>query len=372
MLTSGEELSPLAQALLIDVLIHGPQSRLRLADRHEISAATVTRLVRPLLEQGRLVETELISTGGRGRAAFALDVPQGEHRFIGIKLTSNAAYAVLTDLRANVVVRVSRTLESHDTAHVMARIVELVHLLRSESIMDVGAVGLTVGGVVQGRKVVDSPFMDWRDLDVCEMVEEAIGLPTSLDNDVAALTKVVHWFGEGKDYADFALLTIGAGLGYGLVLGHRHIPTRIPIRHLPVNHTGPLCYRGHRGCASSYLTADSVAANASAVLRRPTTFEQALKLAEGGDPAAVTVVREAAYALGQTASVVSVLTGVSRIILSGEGVHMAEIAPEALHEGLTAYDPYWVEGRDVIVRTMGFDEWARGAATVAIAAFLRL
>jgi predicted NBD/HSP70 family sugar kinase len=78
------------------------------------------------------------------------------------------------------------------------------------------------------------------------------------------------------------------------------------------------------------------------------------------------VVDEAARALGQAAAGVSALTGVRRIILSGEGVHLAEVARAALDEGLNRYAGVRGASTEVVIRSMGFLEWARGAATIAI------
>lgn len=358
----------LSRTVAVDILVHGAQSRASLAQRMGISAATVTRLVKPLLAADVLVESEVLRTPGRGRSALALDVVPERYRFIGIKLTGDAMYAVATDLRARVLDQEVVPIPSLDVADVVGAVRQVVQRIRSRSDVPVSAVGVTVGGEVLGREVVaDSPFLHWHDVPFRSLLGEGLGSPVHLDNDVVGLTKVQHWFGHGRGCDSFALLTVGAGIGYGLVLNNALVPTSVsPISHYPVDPSGPLCTRGHRGCTTAYLASDSIAGAVTAGRGRPVTFEAALELAEGGDPVAGRVVREAAHAMGRVASAISSMTGVDRIILSGEGVHLVDIARGAFDDGFTEYDPHPSAHSEVVVRPMDFLEWARGAAALAI------
>ncbi len=362
--------SHLSRAVAIDILVRGAQSRASLGQRLGVSTATVTRLVQPLLAAAVLVETEVLRTPGRGRSALALDVVQENYRFIGVKLTTDSVYAVITDLRATVLDSVSARLPSLAVPDVVQTVCTLVRRLQANDTVPVVAVGVTVGGLVtDGEVVADSPFLHWHDVPFRPLLSKELGLAVYLENDVVGLTEVQHWFGEGKGCASFALLTIGAGIGYGLVVNHERVTTGItPISHYPVDPAGPPCPAGHRGCMTALLASESIARAVGAGHGRPIAFQQALELAENADVVASRVVRDAARALGRAASAIGTMTGVSRIILSGEGVHLADIAPKALQSGLTEYDPRPMRHGDVIVRPMAFSEWARGAAVVAIQA----
>jgi hypothetical protein len=80
------------------------------------------------------------------------------------------------------------------------------------------------------------------------------------------------------------------------------------------------------------------------------------------------VVHEAALALGRAAAAITSLTGVERIILSGEGVRVAEVDQDALRTGRLQYAAPYGSSLEPIIRPMDFLEWARGAAVVAIRA----
>jgi predicted NBD/HSP70 family sugar kinase len=81
--------------------------------------------------------------------------------------------------------------------------------------------------VEAGEIVVDSPFLHWHDVPLRSLLSQQLDAPVHLDNDVVGLTKAQHWFGHGKGYASFALLTVGAGIGFGLVVNNDMVPTRV-------------------------------------------------------------------------------------------------------------------------------------------------
>lgn len=365
---AGTALAGLSRDVAVDILVHGAQTRSSLGQRMGISAATVTRLVRPLLEAEVLVEAEALRTADRGRTAFALDVVPSRYRFIGVKLTANTAYAVVTDLRAAVLDEASLPLHSLEVVDVVATVGRIVAELTTRDAHAVSAVGVTVGGLVTaGEVVADSPFMHWRNVPLRSMLAAELALPVYLENDVVGLTKVQHWFGEGTGHDSFALITVGAGIGYGLVINHQEIPTGIaPISHYPVDPKGRTCPHGHRGCMTAMLSSESIASAVSELTGRNVDFDTVLAFAGRGDADAVAVVDSAAYALGRAAAAVSTMTGVRRIILSGEGVEVAHIGSESLRAGVTEFDIREIDYHDLVVRPMTFHEWARGAAVVAI------
>lgn len=359
-----------AEAVAIEILVHGARSRAQLAKKMGLSPATLTRLAKPLVESGVLVESHAMRTPGRGRSSLPLDVVADAHRFIGVKLTTESIYAVVTDLRAEVLDSETLAEPSLDVPDVVSAVVGVVARLESRAGQAVRAVGVTVGGQVdKGETVADSPFLQWHEVPFRTLLAREVSAPLFLANDVVGLSKAQQWFGEGRMHADFALLTVGAGVGYGLVIDHQVVPTFVgPISHLPIDPHGPLCPWGHRGCMTAYVTSGAMTAAVAQGRAQPVSYEQVLELADDGDPLATRVVREAAYALGRAAAAITSLTGVERIILSGEGIQLAEIGREALHSARVEYAAGHFGVLEPVVQPMDFTEWARGAAVVAIQA----
>lgn len=363
-------LPPMAKAVAVEVLVHGAQSRTRLAKKLGLSPATLTRLVKPLIEAGVLAESDAVRTPGRGRSSLPLDVVADARRFVGVKLTTESIYAVLTDLRAQVLDSETLAEPSLDVPEVVEAVAEVVARLQARAACSVDAVGVTVGGKVdKGETVADSPFLHWHDVPFRTLLAREVKPPLYLANDVVGLTMAQQWFGYGRTYADFALLTVGAGVGYGLVVNHAVVPTFVsPISHLPIDPHGPLCRWGHRGCMSSYVTTGAMTAAVAQGVGRRVSYDEVLQLAEDGDPVAVRVVGEAAHALGRAVGAITSLTGVERIILSGEGVGLAAVGREALHSGRFEYTAWTSTAPEPVIHPMDFLEWARGAAVVAIQA----
>src|ERR1700742_949669 len=109
-----------SRSVALQVLINGPISRSDIARKLDLSAGSLTRLSTPLIESGLLVEVEEKTDGRAGRPSKPLDiVPESQH-FIGIKLTGTDVVAVLTDLRANVIIEHSATLLSRKPEDVIA------------------------------------------------------------------------------------------------------------------------------------------------------------------------------------------------------------------------------------------------------------
>lgn len=366
----GPGLPDTSKALAVDILVNGAQSRAQLAKKTGLSAPTLTRLVRPLLEAGVLVESDSVRTSGRGRSSVLLDVVAEDYRYVGVKLTSESIYAVLTNLRAEVLASQTLTTPSLNVPDVVSSVADVVTRLQEAAGRPVQGVGVTVGGRVDaGETVADSPFLDWHEVPFRTLLAEQVDAPLFLANDVVGLTMAQQWFGYGRTYPDFALLTVGAGVGYGLVINHEIVPTSVsPVSHLSIDPHGPLCFTGHRGCMTAFVTSGAMANAVSLARGRRTAYDEVLELAEAGDPAATRVVAEAAYAVGRVAAAITSLTGVERIILSGEGVRLVEIAPDSLHAGRVEYAGGQASALDPVILSMDFLEWARGAAVVAIQA----
>ncbi|UJP09588.1 ROK family protein [Microbacterium sp. KUDC0406] len=123
---------------------------------------------------------------------------------------------------------------------------------------------------------------------------------------------------------------------------------------------------GHRGCLTSYVAPSLIVAAASVGRSRPLTIDDVLELARRGDPLALKVVQEAAYAIGHAAAEIASTTFVDAVILSGEGIHLCDLAEEALIRGFQQYASAGTAQQRPLVRPMDFFEWARGAAVTAI------
>ncbi|MEV5438319.1 ROK family transcriptional regulator [Streptomyces sp. NPDC052682] len=366
-------LSPGERAVAIEVLVHGPLSRAELARRLDLSAGSLTRLTKPLLESGLLVEVpDNGATGGarQGRPSQPLDVVADSLSFLGFKITEDMVYGVVTTLRSEIVARHDRPLTTHEPA----RVADLLAEMTGELVRDhprLAGVGIGVGGLVEDRAVVaESPFLRWKDVPLARLVEERTALPVVVENDVAALVEAETWFGAGRGLERFVVLTIGAGIGYGLVLGGKRVPSaeedRGFGRHWILDPNGPLTPDGQRGSAVSLLTIPNIRYQIHAATGRDLPYEEILARAAAGDPMPARVIDEAARALGTLVAQIANFAMPQKILLAGEGVGLMDVAGKTVEETIRVNRHPLAAPVGLETKVSDFHDWARGAAVLAI------
>lgn len=354
-------------ALARAVLIYGPTSRSALTKRMGLSPASLTRLAKPLIQGGLLIELEEQPDGSVGRPSRPLDISPSLGSFVGIKLTGSHLYAVLTDARATQVASLDRPLRATDPEVVIEEVVSAVGALAPTNL---AAVGISIGGVARSGIVVSARFLGWNDVPLAAPVSARLGVPVTVENDLVALAEAETWFGLGRGIAGFALLTIGAGIGFALVVDGRTVQTRDSgvgtAGHIPLDPFGPPCLLGHRGCSQAMLTSGSIAAQVSAALQRSVGYDEALALAEQEVPAARAVIDAAGDSLGRLIALTANLTLQSTVVLAGEGIPLYDLVRGRVATAIEQLRDPNADPVAIHVDASGFRAWARGAAAIAI------
>lgn len=363
-----------SRSVALEVLLNGPLSRSEIARRLDLSPGSLTRLSAPLIETGLLVETGELAEGRTGRPSRPLDVVPSFRHFIGMKLMADRVQGVATDLRANVIATDLVEFASRDPETVADAIAELARRL-SREVPPVTAIGIGLGGrIADNSRVASAAFLEWEDVPLVDMIEQRVGISTVIENDVVAFTEAEHWFGYGRGLDRFAVITLGAGIGYGLVIHDGIVAdddTGIGlIGHWPLDPFGPLCPAGHRGCARSVLTQAAIVHEVGTALGREVSYDEALTLAAAGEPAARRVVDDAGRGLGRLLAAVANLTMPERIVLGGEGVRLVDVAREAIDQGIAADRDPRAAQLDLITTSGDNLEWCRGAAVIAIQTYV--
>ncbi|MEU0289240.1 ROK family transcriptional regulator [Streptomyces sp. NPDC006147] len=373
--------TPAASQVFTTVLAHGPLTRLDVARRAGLSPAAVTKAVRPLIEAGYLVEdADAEARPAPGRPANRVRVDGGRALFTGLKVTGDEIIGVLTDLCCRILVARRVPLTGRAPRDVLAVAVDLVNELRTEADgfgVPVLGLGIALAGDVDRAEgtVRYSPFLDWHGVPLAGPAGAASGLPVTVDNDVRALTVAEQWFGDGVGLSDFAVVTVGAGIGCGLVVHGRVVSgahgVAGEIGHVPVDPDGPPCHCGNRGCL------EAVAADAAILARvREVTGSdvagtaEAVALAHRGDEGARAVYARAGEAIGRGIATVANLLGPQRVIISGEGLAAYDLYARQIRDGFAAAAFGSAARCEVRTRPLPFEEWARGAAATAIQSFV--
>lgn len=373
--------TPAASLVFTTTLSHGPLTRAEIGRRTDLSPAAVTKAVRPLMAAGYLVEgVDEEARPSLGRPANLVRVDAGRALFIGVKVTGDEIIAVLTDLCCRIRVARHVRITARDPGAVLASTAALVQELLTEADgfgVRVSGMGVAVSGDVDRTAGVVrySPFLDWRDVPLAELTQAVTGLPVTVDNDVRALTVAEQWFGAGVGVPDFALVTVGAGIGCGLVVHGKVVSgahgVAGEIGHLSIDPQGPPCHCGNTGCVEAIAGDAAIIRQVGEVTGLPVTDSaQALELAHRGDPGAREVYARAGEAIGRAIGAVVNVLGPQRVIISGEGLAAYDLFAEQIRDTFAAAAFGTAAQCDVMTRPLPFEEWARGAAATAIQSFI--
>ncbi|RPI32900.1 MAG: ROK family transcriptional regulator [Chloroflexota bacterium] len=353
----------------------GPIARAEIARRSGLSPATVTGITAELIEQKLVFEkTSGDSSGGRPPILLAIN-PTGAY-VIGIKLTETEAIAALTDLEANVLNKYNASLTGQ-TPEIVANDLSLVvdNLLHQSGIQkkQLFGVGIGLAGIVDGVQGVlrHSPIFHWRDVPLKSILENHLHVPVYIENDVNTLTLAEKWFGAGQNTDHFLTVTVGRGVGLGIVLNGQFYRGAGggagEFGHTVINPEGPACECGKRGCLEAYVSDPALLNAAAAAGAQVGTIEALVDLAKSGDPEAKKIFCRAGEILGLGIANLVNLLNPRKIIISGEGTRagnllfgpMAESVQRNVMPGLS-YDT------SIQVDPWGDDVWARGAATLVL------
>lgn len=124
----------------------------------------------------------------------------------------------------------------------------------------VTAVGVGAAGFVDASRsvVLFAPNLAWRDEPLREELQNRIGLPVAVENDANAMAWAEYRFGAGRGHHDVVCVTVGTGIGGGLVIGDRLHRGRFGIGgevgHMRVVPGGYRCGCGNRGCWEQYAS----------------------------------------------------------------------------------------------------------------------
>jgi predicted NBD/HSP70 family sugar kinase len=371
--SSGQQggLADSVRVTLTEVIIHGPLARAELARRLSLSPPSLTKIARPLLDIGYIRERPAALGGSMGRPSLPLEVVPERAFFIGMKLTSDALFTVLVDLSSAVRVELFSPLINTEVNYVIDEIADVVISLAAQY-SGIAGIGIGLAGKNQptDTNVHYSQFLGWDNVPLATLVEERVGLPVVLANDVRALAAAEHWFGAATDVSHFALITAGAGIGCAIVLHDRVIQgvrgSAGSLTHFPIDDRGPLCPLGHRGCASAFATSQAITqAIGTALGRTGMSLAEAADLARSGHPLAMRVFNDAGRTVGTLVGHLNNILDVDLIILSGEADAIFELAAEPISAAISQTCEAPIQAQ-IVVRPLGFSTWARGAAVVAI------
>jgi glucokinase len=205
---------------------------------------------------------------------------------IGVDVGGTKIAAGVVDEHGKIIEMVKRATPAADASGTIEEISDAVKELLGRH--EVEAVGIGAAGFVEESRssVLFAPNLAWRNETVARKVEERAGRPVVVENDANAAAWAEAKLGAGRGHDQVVLITVGTGIGAGIVLNGQLYRGRWGMAgepgHYRVVPDGRLCGCGNRGCWEQYASGSALVAEAREYARRsPGAAVRLLQLAGG-------------------------------------------------------------------------------------------
>lgn len=316
---------------------------------------------------------------------------------VGVDLGGTNIVSLLMTGKGEIVGRDTRlTLAKEGKDKVLSQIVNSVERILEESETKLGIssksiIGLGIGSpgplsIKKGLVHFTPNLPGWTNVPLVDILRDKLALPIFLENDANAAALGEWWRGAGKDVDNLVLLTLGTGIGGGIIIQgevfHGAWDTAAEIGHMIIHEGGLVCGCGKKGCLEAYASATGVIKRTLSAMREGEksilagavknrgeniTCELVYKAAEKGDSLSRWIVEETARYLGiGIASIVNVLNP-EMVILSGGMIAAGAlifkpVRKYARENALAAA----IEGVEIVPAALSGNSGAIGAAATVL------
>ena len=229
--------------------------------------------------------------------------------------------------------------------YVVDKIVLLIEEARADVVSQFGGTRTDFAGIGIGAPgplnretgtVIQSPNLGWRNFPLRDLISNAVNLPAVLDNDANCATYGEWWLGAGRNVDTLIGITLGTGIGGGIVLNgeifHGVSDAAGEIGHMTIEANGRKCPCGNYGCLEAYASGPAIArraiegldAGAESLLSdlvngnfEKITAATVYEAVINGDPYANDVMRETAKFLGAGVANIINIFNPDMIVIAG-------------------------------------------------------
>ncbi|WP_345471850.1 ROK family protein [Glutamicibacter ectropisis] len=211
---------------------------------------------------------------------------------IGVDIGGTKILAALVDEDGKVYGQIHRETPNHDVARTERTLAEMIRELSEDN--DQMPVGIGAAGWMdrQGKNVLFSPHLSWRNEPVRDRLMKLVGHEVTLVNDADAAGWAEHRFGAGRGESDMVCLTLGTGIGGAVILGGQIHRGKSGIAgefgHQVIVPGGHRCACGNRGCWEQYASGNALGREGAELVRSKSPVAFRLREAVGDNPDAVT------------------------------------------------------------------------------------
>lgn len=299
-------------------------------------------------------------------------------RCLGLDIGGTKSAAVVGDQDGAVIARVAGLTPQGDWPEAVAFLCGLIRSACLEAGMapdDAVRLGVSCGGPLDSQKgIVSRPpnLPRWDSVPLKSWLEEEFRLPVRVENDANATVLAEHRWGAGIGFQDLAFLTMGTGIGAGLILegklyrGRRDLAGE--VGHATVLPDGPLCPCGKRGCLETLASGTAIARmGRERYCEADVTAQVICERARQGDPMALEMLADAARWMGIGLANLLHTLNLECIILGTLAVHAADLLLEPIRESTRQHCwPQLWAGVTIVPAALGDAAQDKAALAVAL------
>jgi predicted NBD/HSP70 family sugar kinase len=310
-----------------------PISRADLARVSGLQRSTVSLIVEELLAERWIVEGSM-GRLPRGRRPTFLNV-NSKRGVLALDIHPSQTTLAVTDLGGSIIAQTLIPLPE-DAQKVIPAIVEAIQkIIATNTERSFDGIGISLpgrldlsaskstAGSLRSIKPIFAPNIRWPIAQIKSRVEQATGLPVVADNVANACALSEVWFGDSDGMHDLVVVNVSEGLGTGIFANGRILRgeggSAGEFGHVQMDPNGLPCGCGSRGCW------ETLAANPAGMRyyteasgKTSPTFEDLLKLVEGGDPSANNAIARMCAALGRGMHMIASALAPAEIIVVGD------------------------------------------------------
>jgi predicted NBD/HSP70 family sugar kinase len=370
--------------LLSALYFDQPCSRLDLSEATGLSAASVSNVIRELIDEGIAAEAGSVdSDGGRPRVLLRINPEYGY--VIGVDVGETRVLVELFDLMMTERAKAGYPLDprQHGPEVIVAAILSgLDAVMTGAGVASPAVLGVGVGvpGIVEDGPellVHGQPF-GWESVPLKRLLRSGTDLPLYIDNGAKTMGQAELWFGAGRGAGHAVVCLIGSGVGASIITSgntQRGVTSSAAEwGHTTVAVGGRTCRCGSRGCLEAYVGAEAILDRFGRPLPGEDEESALAALIEmaATSPAAEAVLAETAAYIGVGIADLINLISPERIILGGwAGLLLGERLLPAIAESARQHSLSHPFARTSIeLGRLGPDAVGLGAATLPIEHFL--
>lgn len=327
---------------LIDQL--GPVSRIDLSRLAQLAPASITKIVREMLDAHLVQETEIQEPGSRGRPAVGLMVETEAWHYLSLRISRGEINLALRDLSSKLVVEEEQSLPLEDSSSFMTRVIEHIDrffIRHQHKLERLTAIAITLPGIIDTENGIihRMPFYDdVQDIPLGGALESRIGVPVYLQHDISAWTMAEALFGASRGARDVIQVVIDHNVGAGVItdgrLLHAGSSSLVEIGHTQVDPYGKRCYCGNHGCLETIASVESVLeltqmrmkqSMSSLLHQQPLTVEWLCQAALQGDLLAKDIISGVGSHVGRILAIMVNLFNPQKILIGSPFNQAADI-----------------------------------------------